>query len=184
MGNAEEALRCFGSGSNCAQSVLATYAEEFGRYVSIGLGQRGRINSIADSLWCRLWLLWGSRPRQWRVSPAPLLLLLPLDGTLDQSAQLIYRTVDSFAHGGRLVSDREGPVAFEVRFDHAADVVIAALLVTVLIAQMDLHLHDLIAESVQGALHDSTDLRGPRRLPFNVTVGVDLDLHGFLLLEL
>jgi hypothetical protein len=38
----------------------------------------------------------------------------------------------------------------------------------------------VIAESAQGALHYATDLIGQRLATFDVSVGIDLDLHGAL----
>jgi hypothetical protein len=40
----------------------------------------------------------------------------------------------------------------------------------------------VIAESTQGALHYAIDLSGQRLMSFDVMVGIDLDLHGVLLL--
>ena len=116
------------------------------------------------------------------VSPATLLIAQPPEGALDQSGQLICSAVDGLVQGRGLVSDRDGLAAFEAGFHHATHVVIAALLVAVLIAQVDLHSRDVIAESAQGALHYATDLSGQRLVTFDVMVGIDLDLHGVLLL--
>ena len=58
----------------------------------------------------------------------------------------------------------------------------ADLLVAVLVAQVDLHSHDVIAESAQGPLHYATDLSSQRLAIFDVVTGVYLNLHGFLLL--
>jgi hypothetical protein len=80
------------------------------------------------------------------------------------------------------MSDRDGLQAFETGFHHAAQSVMANLLVAVLIAQVDLHPCDVIAESAQGILHYATDLSGQRLVTFDVMVGIDLDLHGVLLL--
>ncbi len=71
----------------------------------------------------------------------------------------------------------------EPGFHHATDVPIAAFLVAVLIAQVDLHSRDVIAEFAQGTLYYATDLSGQWLVTFNVTVGIDLDLHGVLLCE-
>ena len=77
------------------------------------------------------------------------------------------------------MSDRNGLAAFEAGFHHAAHVVIAAFLVAVLIAQVDLHSSDVIADSARGSLHYATDLSGQRLATFDIMVGIDLDLHGF-----
>jgi hypothetical protein len=71
--------------------------------------------------------------------------------------------------------------AFEAGFDHAALVVLAAL-VAALVAQADLHSRDVIADSAQGALNHATELSGQRLVTFDVVVGIDLYLHGVLLL--
>jgi hypothetical protein len=67
-------------------------------------------------------------------------------------------------------------------FDFAAHFVIAALLVAVLIAQVDIHLCDVIAESAESILYYVTYLCNQRLMAFDVVIGIDLDLHGVLLL--
>jgi hypothetical protein len=81
-----------------------------------------------------------------------------------------------------VVSDRDGLAAFEAGFHHAALAVLAGL-VGALVAQVDLHSRDVIAEMAQGTLYYATDLRGQCLVTFNVMVGIDLDLHGVLLLQ-
>jgi hypothetical protein len=66
-------------------------------------------------------------------------------------------------------------------FHQAAHVVIAALLVAILITQVNFHSRDVIADSTQGTLHNATDPSGQRLVTFDITVGIDLDLHGVLL---
>jgi hypothetical protein len=51
--------------------------------------------------------------------------------------------VDGLFHGCGLVCDRGGLAAFKAGFHHATYVVIAALLVAVLIAQVDFHSRDV-----------------------------------------
>jgi hypothetical protein len=80
------------------------------------------------------------------------------------------------------VSDRDRLAAFEAGF-HRATHVIAALLLAVLITQVDLHSRDVIADSAQSTLDYVTDLNGQRLVTFDVTVGVDLDLHGVLFIS-
>ena len=46
-----------------------------------------------------------------------------------------------------MVRDRDGLVAFDSGFQHATHGVMASLLVTILVAQMDFHSRDTIAES-------------------------------------
>jgi len=112
----------------------------------------------------------------------PLLLALPPEGVLDQSGQLICSAIDGFVQGRCLVRDRDGLAAFEAGFQHATHGVMADLFVAVLVAQMDLHSRDVIAESAQGALHDASDLSSQRLMNFDVVTGVYFDLHGVLLL--
>jgi hypothetical protein len=110
-----------------------------------------------------------------------LLIVPPLEGVLDQSGQLIRSAVDGLVQGRGMVRDRDGLVAFEAGFHHAALVVLDAL-VAALVTKVDLHSSDVIADSAQGTLHYATDLSGQRLVIFYVMVGVDLDLHGVLLL--
>jgi hypothetical protein len=105
---------------------------------------------------------------------------LSSEGALDQSGQLTCSAVDSLGHGCFLVSDRDGLAAFEAGFHHAALVVLGAL-VAALVAQVDLHSRDVIAEMAQSTLHYATDLSGQSLVTFDVMVGIDLDLHGVLL---
>jgi hypothetical protein len=81
------------------------------------------------------------------------------------------------------VRDRDGPAAFEAGFHHATHVVIATLFVAVLITQVDLHSRDVLADSAEGTLHGATNLSGQHFVTFDVTVYIDLDLHGVLLCE-
>jgi hypothetical protein len=76
------------------------------------------------------------------------------------------------------VSDRDGPATFEARLHHATHGVIAALLVAVLIAHVDLYSRDVIADSAQGTLHNATDSSDQPLVTFDVTVGIDFDLYG------
>jgi hypothetical protein len=109
------------------------------------------------------------------------LIVPPLEGVLDQSGQLIHSAVDGLVQSRCMVSDRDGLAAFEAGFHYAALVVLAAL-VAALVTQVDLHSRDVIADSAQGTLHYATDLSGQRLVIFDVMVGIDLDLHGVLLL--
>jgi hypothetical protein len=110
------------------------------------------------------------------------LIAQPPESALDQSGQLIRSAVNGLVQGRSLVSDRDRLVAFEAGF-HRAMHVIAALLFAVLITQMDLHSRDVIADSTQGILHYATDLNGQRLMTFDITVGIDLDLHGVLFIS-
>jgi hypothetical protein len=111
-----------------------------------------------------------------------LLLAQPPEGVLNQSGQLSCGVVDGLVQGRGLVRDRDGLAAFETGFHHATYGVMAALLVAVFVAQVDLHSCDVIAESAQGTLHYATNVSGARLVNFDVVTGVYLDLHGVLLL--
>jgi hypothetical protein len=54
--------------------------------------------------------------------------------------------------------------------------------VATLVAQVDLHSRDVIADLTQGNLHCLLCLIGQRLVTFDVVVGIDLYLHGVLLL--
>jgi hypothetical protein len=110
------------------------------------------------------------------------LIVQPPESALDQSGQLIRSAVNGLVQGRSLVSDRDRLVAFEADF-HRTTHVIAALLFAVLITQVDLHSRDVIADSAQSTLDYVTDLSGQRLVTFNITVGVDLDLHGVLFIS-
>jgi hypothetical protein len=102
-------------------------------------------------------------------------------GALDHSGQFLCSAVHGLVNGCRLVCNRGGLAAFKTGFHHATYVVIAALFGAVLIAQVDFHSRDGIADSTQGTFHDATDLRSQCLVALDVTVGIDLDLHGVLL---
>jgi hypothetical protein len=95
---------------------------------------------------------------------------------------LICSAVNGLVQSGCLISDRDRLTTFEADVHHTAHVVIPALLVTVLIAQVDVHEGDVIPESAQSIIDYSTDLISQRLVTFDVMVGIDLDLHGVLLL--
>jgi hypothetical protein len=103
------------------------------------------------------------------------------EGMLDQSGQLIGSTVNGLVQGSCSVSDRDGLAAFEASYHHAALVVVAAF-TGIFVAQVHLHSRDVIAESAEDILHYAPDLGGQRFMTFDIMVGVDLDLHGALLL--
>lgn len=90
------------------------------------------------------------------------LIVQPSEGALDHSGQLASRTIDGQVQRGSLMRSRDGLAAFEAGFHHAAHVVIAHFLVAVLIAQVDFHPRDVIAEPTQGTIHDAAYLRGLR----------------------
>jgi hypothetical protein len=104
-----------------------------------------------------------------------------LDGTFDQSDQLTGSPLDGLVQRGSLMRGSNGLTPFKAGFHHAAHVPGAALLVAVLIAQVHFHPRDVIAEPAQGTVHDSPDVSGQRLTPFDIAVGIDLDLHGVLL---
>jgi hypothetical protein len=105
----------------------------------------------------------------------------PSEGAFDQAGQLICSAVNGLVQGRCMVDDRDRLLAFEAGFYHAAYIVIAALLGTVLIAQVDFDLRNMIAKSAQGILHNASHLSGQRLVPIDIMVGIDLDLHGILL---
>jgi hypothetical protein len=147
------------------------------KYLSAGSSgiRRSRIKSL-DQYTAGIILRCGVR-----VCPVTLFLAQPPEGVLDQSGQLIRGTIDGFVQGRGLVSDRDGPTAFEVDFHHTAHGVFANLFVAVLVTQMDIYSRDVFAESAQGTLHYATDMRGQRLVSFDVAVGMNFDLHGILL---
>jgi hypothetical protein len=111
-----------------------------------------------------------------------LLIVYPLKGALDQIHQLLCSTFNGLIQGVCLMCDRDGLAAFKMGFDLATEVVIAALLVAVLVAQVNIHLSDVFAESAESILYYAADLSGQRLMTFDVMVSNDLDLHGVLLL--
>jgi hypothetical protein len=104
------------------------------------------------------------------------------EGVLDHANQFICSTVNGLLQGVCLMSDRDGLAAFKMGFDLATDVVIAALLVAVLVAQVNIHLSDVFAETAESILYYAADLSGQRLMTFDVMVSNDLDLHGVLLM--
>jgi hypothetical protein len=79
------------------------------------------------------------------------LLALPPEGTLDHSGQLLRCAGDGFVQGRCMMRDSDWLAPFETGFHHATHGVMADFLVAVLVAQVDLHSRDVIAESAQGA---------------------------------
>ncbi len=82
------------------------------------------------------------------------------EGDVDQTVQLVCGTVDGLVHGCGMMRHRDRLAAFESGFQHAAHVFITAFLVAILIAQLDFHSRDVIAESLEGVLHGTSDLSG------------------------
>jgi hypothetical protein len=105
-----------------------------------------------------------------------LLIMQPPECVLDQSGQPICSAIDGLIQGLGVVSDHYRLAALEAGFHQAAFVVLLAL-VAVLIAQVDLHSCDVIAESTQGALHHAIEPSGHRLVTLDVMVGIDLNLH-------
>jgi hypothetical protein len=64
------------------------------------------------------------------------LIVLPLEGALNQSGQLIRGAIDGLIQGCGLVSDRNGLAPFKAGFQHTTHSVMANLHVTILITQM------------------------------------------------
>jgi hypothetical protein len=71
---------------------------------------------------------------------------------LDPSAQLIDSASDSLVQGRSSVSDSDGAPTFEAGFYHAPYIIYTPL-AAVYIAQVDLHSSDVIARSLERALH-------------------------------
>jgi hypothetical protein len=78
------------------------------------------------------------------------------------------------------VCDRDGLTTLEARFQHAALIVLTAL-VAVFVAQVDFHTRYVIGESSEGALHDASHLTCKQFMAFDIVIRTDLDLHGTLL---
>jgi len=85
--------------------------------------------------------------------------------------------MNRLVHGRSLVCDRNGLAAFETGLHHATHSAIAGFFVAVLIAEVNLHSRDMIAESPQSALHGATNPSGQPFVTFDVMVRIDLDLH-------
>jgi hypothetical protein len=146
-----------------------------------------RVQAICDYVhragwrWCRSQLVRRCRLIRERFGLATTsLIALPPDDALDRAGQLLRGTVDGLVHGRGLVRHGDRLAAFETGFHHTLLVVPAAP-VAVLVAEMDLHARDAIADSTQRLLHDATGPRGQALLPFDMTIGIDLDLHGVFL---
>ena len=75
-----------------------------------------------------------------------LLVMHATECFLDQMDQLICSALNGLVQSVCLISDRNGLTTFEADIHHTAHIVIAALLVTVLIAQVDIYPCDVIAE--------------------------------------
>jgi hypothetical protein len=88
---------------------------------------------------------------------------------------------DSLVHARCLVSDCDRLASFEAGF-HDAALVVRAVLIAVLVAQVDFHSRDVIADSAQGMFHYSTDVSAQRLVAFDVMIRINLYLHGVLLL--
>jgi hypothetical protein len=102
--------------------------------------------SGAALLWCRSWLVREFGRGRRRVSPPTLFIVQSPEGMLDQSGQLKGSAVDGLVQGRCLVGDRDGLAPFEAGFHHATLAVVAAL-IAVVVAQVDLHSRDVIAQS-------------------------------------
>lgn len=60
--------------------------------------------------------------------------------------------------------------------EHAA-LVIATMLVTALVGEMNLHARDPIGEPSEGGLHDLANVIREAHMAFDVVVGIDQNLH-------
>nr|WP_239121561.1 hypothetical protein [Spirulina major] len=76
----------------------------------------------------------------------------------------------------------KGLESFETGFDHAAHIVTAALLVAVLIAEVNINFSEAIAKLAQTLFHYITNLSGECFVTFDIMTSIDLYLHGSFLL--
>src|ERR1039458_2920766 len=87
--------------------------------------------------------------------------------------------LDSLVKDRCLVSDRDRLPSFKTGFHHTA-LVVRAVLIAVLVAKVDFHSRDVIADSAQGMFHYSTDVSAQRLMAFDVMIRINLYLHGVL----
>jgi hypothetical protein len=111
----------------------------------------------------------------------PLMLQSP-KRVLDQVSHFLRSPVHGLVQSRGMMGNCQGLVSFETGFDHAAHIVIAGLQIAVLIAQVNINMSDMIANSAQSSLHNATDLISQCLVTFDVMVSMDLDLHDVLLL--
>ena len=78
------------------------------------------------------------------------------------------------------MSDCDGLATFKMGFYHTAHVVNTVFFVAVLIAQMNIYLDDLFAVAVESIFHYAANLCNQRLVPFDIVVGIDLNLYGVL----
>jgi hypothetical protein len=110
--------------------------------------------------------------------------VLPLsEGVLKAASEFISSAVDGLVEGGGLIGHGNGLTAFEASFDQATQAVIAILLFTVLIAQVDLDSGNAIAKCAQRIFHNAPDLISQSLMTFNIVISPEFNFHGDLLKE-
>ncbi len=93
----------------------------------------------------------------------------------------MYSAFDSLVRGRCLVSDRDRLPSFKAGF-HDTALVVRATLIAVFVGEVDFHSRYMFADSVQGMFHYATDVSAQRLMAFDVMAGINLYLHGVLLL--
>ena len=111
-----------------------------------------------------------------------LFIALPFESALYQFGQLIRSAADSLVQGLCLLTDCDGLPSFKAGFHHAA-LIAGAVPMACLVAQVDLHLRDVSAESAQSTLYFSADLINQRLVTHYIVVCVNLNLHYILLCD-
>lgn len=106
----------------------------------------------------------------------PLAIAQPPEGAVEETLQLFGGAVDGLLESGRLMADRDRLEADETGLQQAALILGAGFSVAVLVAEVDLHPCDVLAETVQGLPHYGFDLLGQRVVAFDVTIGVDPEI--------
>src|SRR5690606_2093952 len=114
--------------------------------------------------------------RRWRFFRRAFMTGQPSQLRVDLSRQL----VGAFTYG---LIQRRGirgrgnrGAAIKPRLDHAAFVILATF-AAVLVAEMNIHAADAVAETIQRLLHDGTHVGRQRLMPLDVGVGVHVYFH-------
>lgn len=100
---------------------------------------------------------------------------------VNQAAYFFGSPFNGLVQIGAVVFQYQGLMAHQMGFQRALDVFFRAFLAAIFIAQMGLYPCDLTTKSRQGRLNGGA---GPLRqsvCAFYVVIGMDLDLHFFLL---
>jgi hypothetical protein len=99
-------------------------------------------------------------------------MALPSEEVLDHAGQPFRGAFDGFVHVRCMVCHCDRLATFNAGFHHATQGVVPALLVTVLVAQVDLHARDMLAEEAERTFHDAADEIGHRFVAVYVVIGV------------